>query len=134
MDYVNLQDPLQYSDINLYVTRLSNKDLVFGYESINQNIFLIVLTPIRSKWFRVRYGSNIPKYLFEPMDDMTASRIRGEIMTLLVRNDELRVKINAVRVTPDYTNQLYVVEINYVAVNLGSDPYILRFGLNRQVG
>jgi phage baseplate assembly protein W len=132
MDYESLLDPLQFSDVNLYVARLSNKELVFGYDAINQNIFLIVLTPIRSKWFRPRLGSNVPAYLFEPMDDLTASRIRGEIQTLLERNFENRVKINAVRVTPDYTNQLYVVEISYVAVNLSNEPYILRFGLNRQ--
>lgn len=124
---------MQFSDINLYVTRISSKELVYGYEAINQNIFLIVLTPIRSKWFRVHLGSNIPKYLFEPMDDLTSARIRSEIKTLLERNGEPRVVINAVRVTPDYAQQMYIVEISYTAVDIGSDPYILRFGLNRQV-
>lgn len=128
----DMRDSPLYSDINLYVGRFSNKELVFDYDSINQNIFLIITTPIRSKWFRVRFGSNIPQYLFEPMDDMTASRIRSEIMTLLKRNQELRVVINAVRVVANYTAQAYAVEIIYTAVEISDQPYTFQFGLNKQ--
>lgn len=121
-----------YSDVNLYVGRFSNKELVYDYEAINQNIFLIITTPIRSKWFRVRLGSNIPKYLFEPMDDMTANKIKGEILHLLKRNQELRVQITSVRVVPNYNTQLYAVEIVYTAENIGDEPFAFQFGLNRQ--
>ena len=80
-----------YSDINLWVGKFSNDLIVHDYDAINQNIFLIVTTPIRSKWFDPFLGSNIPKYLFEPMDDITASDIKTEIGTLLTRNLEYRV-------------------------------------------
>ena len=128
----DMRDSPLYSDVNLYVGRFSNKELVYDYESINQNIFLIITTPIRSKWFRVRYGSNIPTYLFEPMDDMTAARIRAEIQSLLSRNNELRVIIQSVRVIPNYANQVYACEIIYTAVEIGDQPYRFQFGLNRQ--
>jgi Phage baseplate assembly protein W len=121
-----------YSDINLYVGTHSNKELVYNEDSINQNIFLIITTPIRSKWFRIRYGSNIPAYLFEPMDDMTASRIRTEIRTLLSRNDELRVTITKVNVYPNYTLQAYGVEVYYTAPNLDGKPVLFQFALNKQ--
>jgi len=121
-----------YSDINLYVGRFSNKELVYDNEAINQNIFLIITTPIRTKWFRIRYGSNIPAYLFEPMDAMTATRIRGEIQTLLTRNEELRVTIVSTRVVPDYVNQVYAVEIVYTAPDISDRPFTFQFGLNKQ--
>jgi phage baseplate assembly protein W len=121
-----------YSDINLYVGTVSNKELVYDTESINQNIFLIITTPIRSKWFRIRYGSNIPAYLFEPMDEMTANRIMREIKTLLSRNDELRVTIESVRVIPNYSIQTYAVEVIYTAPNIDGKPVVFQFGLNKQ--
>lgn len=128
----DMRDSPLYSDINLYVGTFSNKELVYDTDSINQNIFLIITTPIRSKWFRVRYGSNIPAYLFEPMDEMTSNRIRREILTLLSRNDELRVTIQSVLVVPNYVNQVYAVEIVYTAPNIDGKPVIFQFGLNHQ--
>ena len=128
----DMRDSPLYSDINLYVGRFSNKELVFDEDAINQNIFLIITTPIRSKWFRIRYGSNIPAYLFEPMDDMTARAIRQEISTLLSRNSELRVKIESVLVVPNYTSQMYAVEIIYTAPNINGEPIVFQFGLNKQ--
>ena len=128
----DMRDSPLYSDINLYVGRFSNKELVFDEDAINQNIFLIITTPIRSKRFRIRYGSNIPAYLFEPMDDMTARAIRQEISTLLSRNSELRVKIESVLVVPNYTSQMYAVEIIYTAPNINGEPIVFQFGLNKQ--
>ena len=128
----DMRDSPLYSDINLYVGTFSNKELVYDTDSINQNLFLIITTPIRSKWFRVRYGSNIPAYLFEPMDEMTSNRIQREIKTLLMRNDELRVTIESVKVVPNYSVQIYAVEIIYTAPNLDGKPVIFQFGLNKQ--
>ena len=121
-----------YSDINLWVGKFSNDVLVYDYDAINQNIFLIITTPIRSKWFDIYLGSNIPKYLFEPMDETTAGDIRHEISTLLTRNEEWRAQLLNVRVIPNYVEQAYGVEVTYLAPSIGDQPYTFRFGLNRQ--
>ncbi len=121
-----------YSDINLWVGKFSNDLIVHDYDAINQNIFLIVTTPIRSKWFDPFLGSNIPKYLFEPLDDITASDIKTEIGTLLTRNLEYRVKIENVRVIPNYDMQVYGVEVNYVCDELSDASNQFQFALNKQ--
>lgn len=121
-----------YSDINLWVGKFSNDLIVHDYDAINQNIFLIVTTPIRSKWFDPFLGSNIPKYLFEPLDDITASDIKTEIGTLLTRNLEYRVKIENVRVIPNYDMQAYGVEVNYVCDELSNASNQFQFALNKQ--
>jgi phage baseplate assembly protein W len=122
-----------YSDINLYVTRYTSKELAEDYASIDQNIFLIVLTPLGSKWRKPRLGTNIIAYLFEPMDEVTTDKIRAEIKGLFIRNAEPRITVTNVTVTPDYENQNYIVSITYIAVQIGDKPYTLRFGLNLQV-
>lgn len=124
-------DPL-FSDVALYVGRFTTKELVTDYDAINQNIFLILTTPIRAKWWRPRLGSNIPAYLFQPMDDTTAGQIRTEILTLLARNMEYRVVINSVLVVPNYDTQLYAVEITYTAVDISGERNKFQFSLNKQ--
>ena len=121
-----------YSDINLWVGKFSNDLIVHDYDAINQNIFLIVTTPIRSKWFDPFLGSNIPKYLFEPLDNITASDIKTEIGTLLSRNLEYRVKIENVRVIPNYDMQVYGVEVTYVCDELSNASNQFQFALNKQ--
>ena len=66
------------------------------------------------------------------MDDMTSNRIQREIKTLLSRNDELRVTIESVKVVPNYSVQVYAVEIIYSAPNLDGKPVVFQFGLNKQ--
>lgn len=122
----------KYSDINLWVGRFSNDLILYDYDAINQNIFLIITTPIRSKWFDVYLGSNIPKYLFEPMDNITARDIRSEIFTLLSRNLETRVVINSVQVVPHPEEQVYVVEIEYTVEEIAETSTTFRFALNKQ--
>ena len=124
--------PHTYSDINLWVGTFSNDLMVFDYDAINQNIFLIITTPIRSKWFDPYLGSNIPKYLFEPMDETTARDIRSEISTLLTRNLEYRAKIDNVQVVPVYDEQVYAVTVDYTDEELGEDSHEFRFALNKQ--
>ena len=122
----------KYSDINLWVGRFSNDLIIYDYDAINQNIFLIITTPIRSKWFDVYLGSNIPKYLFEPMDSITAQDIRSEIFTLLSRNLETRVVINSVKVTPHQEEQVYVVDVEYTVEEIAETSTTFRFALNKQ--
>lgn len=122
----------KYSDINLWVGRFSNNELVYDYDAINQNIFLIVTTPIRSKWFDIFLGSNIYKYLFEPMDDETTNAIRTEISTLMSRNREPRAKVTGISVVANYDMEAYGVEVSYVCEELSDKPHTFRFSLNRQ--
>lgn len=121
-----------YSDVSMYVGRYSNKEIVTDYTAIDQNIFLISVTPIRSKWFRIPYGSNIPKYLFEPMDEITANRIRNEMRRLLERNDEFRIILNTYEVVPNYEDRVYVVTLSYVAPEISDKPYEMSFSLFAQ--
>lgn len=118
-----------FSDLNLNI-RGDNRPLVTDVDSINQNIKLILTTPIRSKWFRPKFGSNISSYLFDPVDAFTASKIRGEIFTVLERNAEYRVKPIRVEIIPDPDNQEYYVGITYTSPYASGEVF-LEFNLRR---
>lgn len=120
-----------YSDINLFLGEKSPNTLVTDADAVNQNILMAVTTPIRSKWFRPRLGSNIPNYLFDPVDQITASKIQQEIMTLLPRNGEYRVVIESATVIAVPDEQLYYVSITYSSPFLDPNRVVFNFNLGR---
>lgn len=107
----------KYSDINLNAGTGSSA-LVYDEASINQNILLILLTPIKAAWFDPGIGCIIPMILFDPIDDLSANKIQREIMTVLPRHGELRVQITSCRVLANPDAQDYYVDIGYIAPGL----------------
>lgn len=121
-----------YSDINFDPINIP-QELVLDADAVNQNIAAIIDTPIGSKWFRPRIGSNIQALLFEPIDDVTSDALRYELETTLRRNGENRVFFKEVIVLPDPDNQRYYVEIHYTAPQLQVRNQIFKFNLSRGV-
>ena len=116
-----------YSDINFRVLD-KPEELVIDAESINQNILAIFQTPIGSKWFRPKIGSNVEKYLFEPIDETTSRNIRDEMISTLEDNSEFRVQFDEVLVIPDPSNAQYYVKITYSVPTL-DNKYTFNFNL-----
>lgn len=117
-----------YSDVNLFTGTQDPNTLVLDVDAVNQNILMIITTPVRSKWFRPRIGSNIPLYLFDPVDDHTAQRIRTEILTLFPRNGEYRFTVENVIVIPVPDEQYHYVSMTYSSPYL--DPSRVEFNFN----
>lgn len=101
-----------FSDINFRMGS-SREELVLDAASINQNIIAIFETQPGSKWFRPEVGSLVDRYLFEPIDEITADKIQTEMSTVLEQNGEFRVFFNEVIVIPDPPNAQYYVKITY---------------------
>jgi len=119
-----------YSDVNLYAGVTQN-ELVKNEHSLNQNIACIFETPKRSKWFRPRLGSDVGKHLFEPIDDVTASRIQYDMERALEDNGEFRIVFDQIIVIPDPQNSQYFVNIRYRAPELEARQFTFQFNLAR---
>lgn len=120
-----------YSDINLFTGSADKRSLVTQIDSINQNILVLLDTPVKSKWWRPRIGSNIDKFLFEPMDNLTASKIRSDIHSALETNGETRVEIQTVEVLPNTEEQYYYVELWYDVPTLNVNNVQFIFNLSK---
>lgn len=120
-----------YSDINLWAGSVSNNALVFDEKSVEQNIMLILMTPVRSAWFDPGIGSNILTYLFDPIDDLTAMKIRREITTVLPRNGESRVNFTSVEVMANPEENHYYIRIGYEAPGLDYEKFSFDFTLSQ---
>lgn len=119
-----------YSDVNMRAGS-NPAELVFNEKSVEQNILSIFETQVGSKWFRPTIGSNISRYLFEPIDMITAERIRFDMAQTLQDNGEFRVRFTLIEVLPDVLNEQYYVNIEYEAPELDQRKYTFQFNLSR---
>lgn len=121
-----------YSDVSIDAGTNNNAELVINENSINQNILMISQTPIGSKWWRPHIGSNLHQYLFEPVDDVTADKIRRSLSYALQNNLENRVVFTKVEVLPDRQNQNFYVNVEYYVSRLEGRTVSFEFTLGKR--
>lgn len=89
----------------------------------------LLLTTHYERLFHPNIGGNMRKILFEPIDSMTASMLKDEIITT-VENYEPRVKLEGVDVVADEDNNKYDVSITFFIAN-NPEPITINLFLER---
>ena len=125
----NSRDKVVFSDLNLsYDSRAAEpNDMVFNEESLNKAIVTILGTRRGSRVFRRDFGSNLVDMLFEPIDEITAQRIESEILRA-IGDYESRITMRSATVIPDYAEQRYFVELEYVIPQLNNKSSEFSYG------
>lgn len=98
-------------------------------QAVRRSIRNIILTMPTERLFNPTFGGSIYRMLFEPISEQTSEAIRDSILTT-VNNFEPRAKIITVDIVPDYSNDLYQVNIVYLIVNM-KEPSSITINLNR---
>jgi len=96
--------------------------------AIARSVKNIVFTNPGEKFFNENFGSRISESLFENINDISASIIRGEIKSSL-KNYEPRVDVKRVDVNPNYDNNEFNVTIVYEIIGADVPPQELQFVL-----
>ena len=96
--------------------------------AIARSIRNLVLTTPGERFFNEDLGSGVSEVLFDNVDDISASVIRDEIETTIIRF-EPRVKLEDVRIEPDYDSNEFNVTIKYDIVGIDALPQQLTFAL-----
>ena len=120
-----------FKDISMTFQRhpLTNDLIALKNESaIARSVKNIVLTNPGEKFFNENFGSRISESLFENINDISASIIRGEIKSSL-KNYEPRVDVKRVDVNPNYDNNEFNVTIVYEIIGADVSPQELQFVL-----
>lgn len=119
-----------FSDVNLDVNTESSLELVYNEDAINKSIVNILGTRKGSRVFRRRFGSFVNDILFDPMDAVSVSRLKREIIDA-IGEWEPRIIMDTADVLPDYPNQRYFVELKYRIPALGNKSVTINFNLSR---
>jgi phage baseplate assembly protein W len=81
------------------------------------------------RMFKPEIGSNLKKFLFEPIDNVTTSLIQDAIFET-IKNYEPRVTIQEVVAVPNYDQNRYDVRVSFFVKNT-KEPIEISFFLER---
>ena len=96
--------------------------------AIARSIRNLVLTTPGERFFNESLGSEVSLVLFDTIDDISAAVIRDEIEQTIIRF-EPRVKLNDVKVEPDFDNNEFNVTVSYNIIGIDALPQQLNFAL-----
>lgn len=97
-----------YSDLNQSTP--TTNPLVHGIDSIYQSITNILSTPTNTRLFNPEFGSELETLLFDPMDDITVSKLFDAIVEAVVKWDSrIAIDYSESNITPVYEENKYEI-------------------------
>ena len=95
-----------YSDLNQATPTVS--PLVTGFDSIYQSITNILSTPTHTRLFNPEFSSELETLLFDPIDDITASKIFNAVVDAISKWDNrIAIDYTESNVSPIYEENKY---------------------------
>lgn len=89
----------------------------------------LVLTNHYERPFQPELGCNVSKLLFENLDFVTAASLEREIQQT-INNFEPRASVYRVKAIPDYDNNGFTVDMEFLIINR-TEPVTITFFLDR---
>ena len=104
-----------YSDLKYGFDKLSSGDFspVYDENSINQSLRTLFSTKKGERFFNPSYGSDIYKYLYEPLDMDTGNRLVDEISKVVNFYEGSRITITKLNVALDIEKLQYNITLIY---------------------
>lgn len=118
-------------DVNTMLGTGLKSDLLLDVNAINNSLYNLFRCPVgaRGPIFQPEYGSSIFQLLHEPLDYITANKVRMYTIQAIQRwEPRIVLDMARSRVDPDLNRNAYMVSIYYSIVatkQLGNGSYIL---------
>tara|TARA_B100000945_G_scaffold314525_1_gene312257 strand:+ start:38 stop:430 length:393 start_codon:yes stop_codon:yes gene_type:complete len=124
---------LSYKDINItFKKHPVTDDVVVSKDAsaIKQAIVNLLLTNKGERLMNPEYGSDIRRFLFEPLDYGTSALIKQNIVTTIGRF-EPRISVQEIISRPDFENNGFEITMTYSIVGTSNPPVTVDFFLSR---
>ena len=124
---------LSFKDLNItFKKHPVTNDVVVSRDAsaIKQAIVNVLLTNKGERLMNPRYGSDIRRFLFEPLDYGTGFQIKRNIQDTLDRF-EPRVSVIDIKCTPNFQDNGFDVELQYSIRGTDDPPVAVEFFLSR---
>ena len=124
---------LSFKDLNItFKKHPVTNDIVVSKDAsaIKQAIVNLLLTNKGERLMNPNYGSDIRRYLFEPLDYGTAFQIKGNIRDTLERF-EPRINVLDIKCKLNFTDNGFDVELQYSVRGTDDPPIAVEFFLAR---
>ena len=124
---------LSFKDLNItFKKHPVTNDVVVSKDAsaIKQAIVNVLLTNKGERLMNPRYGSDIRRFFFEPLDYGTAFQIKGNIRDTLERF-EPRINVLDIKCKLNFTDNGFDVELQYSVRGTDDPPIAVEFFLAR---
>ena len=124
---------LSFKDLNItFKKHPVTNDIVVSKDAsaIKQAIVNLLLTNKGERLMNPNYGSDIRKYLFEPLDYGTSYLIKGNIESTISKF-EPRISVLRISCKPNYDDNGFDVEMTYRIQGTDDPPVAVDFFLSR---
>ena len=124
---------LSYRDINItFKKHPVTNDVVVSRDAsaIKQSIVNLLLTNKGERLMNPEYGSDIRRFLFEPLDYGTSALVKQNIVTTIGRF-EPRISVQEIVSRPDFENNGFEITMTYSIVGTSNPPVTVDFFLSR---
>jgi phage baseplate assembly protein W len=132
MAIINAESSREYKDLDLsFNIHPVRKDINVhrGVTAVINSVKNLILTNFYERPFQPELGSNLRRLLFENLDVITASSLEREI-SQTITNFEPRVRIIGVKVLPQYDENGFSVDLEFLINNV-TEPITITFFLER---
>ena len=122
---------LSFKDLNItFKKHPVTNDVVVSKDAsaIKQAIVNLLMTNKGERLMNPNYGSDIRRYLFEPLDYGTAQQIIGNI-EFTISKWEPRIQILNLDAIPNYNDNGFDVEMTYEIIGTDAPPIAVEFFL-----
>jgi len=124
---------LSFKDLNItFKKHPVTDDVVVSRDAsaIKQAIVNLLLTNKGERLMNPNYGSDIRRYLFEPLDYGTANQIKGNIRDTIERF-EPRISVVRLKASPNYDDNGFDITMTYSIRGTNDSPVTVDFFLSR---
>ena len=124
---------LSFKDLNItFKKHPVTNDVVVSKDAsaIKQAIVNVLLTNKGERLMNPRYGSDIRRFLFEPLDYGTAFQIKGNIRDTLERFEPI-ISVIDIKCTPNFDDNGFDVVLQYNVRGTDDPPVAVEFFLSR---
>ena len=110
---------------------LGNMDvpILTNEQAVKESVFNILMTEIETKLYDPEYGCNLDRFLFEPIDELTASLIQTSIETAIQKFEKRVTDLN-VYVEPIYDDNTFNITIEFTVV-FSSNSQTIQVNFNK---
>ena len=124
---------LSFKDLNItFKKHPVTNDVVVSKDAsaIKQAIVNLLMTNKGERLMNPNYGSDIRRYLFEPLDYGTANQIKGNIRDTIERF-EPRISVVRLKASPNYDDNGFDITMTYSIRGTDDSPVTVDFFLSR---
>ena len=124
---------LSFKDLNItFKKHPVTDDVVVSRDAsaIKQAIVNLLMTNKGERLMNPDYGSDIRRYLFEPLDYGTANQIKGNIRDTIERF-EPRISVVRLKASPNYDDNGFDITMTYSIRGTNDSPVTVDFFLSR---